>query len=227
MQLDSRQAFTPPPDISSILLVDDNSGIRSSLPRAIQRRKGCRVETASCCEEALAKLSADIGLSLIDIDLGEGEPDGIDLVGRMRGLGHLGFICMLTGSSNVHTLARALHAGANDYLLKPISIYDTDVDYVFARARGEIVPGTEIDPRIHGRFLIGKGALEEQIPTLCAFHNLGYPDDKILADALGENASTITKRLGRARERLGLENRYQLVHLLTVLSGFGARYGNT
>ena len=60
--------------------------------------------------------------------------------------------------------------------------------------------------------------------TLCEFHNCGYPNDKILGAALGMERGTVRQRLNRARERLGLENRYQLVSLLTVLSGYDARY---
>jgi len=160
----------------------------------------------------------------VDVNLGDGEPDGIALVREMRDIGHRGFVCMLTGASDTATLSRALLAGADDYLLKPISVLDGDLDYAIARARGELVPGAGLDERVHGRFLLGKGAQEDQIPTLCAFHNRGYPDDKILAAALGERQGTVGQRLNRARERLGLENRYQLVHLLTVLSGYGARY---
>ncbi len=142
----------------------------------------------------------------------------------MRELGHGGFVCMLTGSQDVATVARAAMAGADDYLIKPISFFGGDLDYLMARSRGESSPSGELTPEIHGRFLLGKGAHENQLSTLCSFHNLGYPDDKILADRLGEPADTVEKRLNRARHYMWLENRYQLVHLLTVLSGFGARY---
>ena len=170
----------------------------------------------------MENLTSDVGLSLVDVNLGDGETDGIELIARMRRSGYRCFACVLTGYSDTDTLFRALDAGADDYLIKPFS--GADIEYILARASGAVASGAGLSEEIHGRYLAARGAHEDEIPTLCEFHNRGYPDDKILADALGEKAVTITKRMQRVRERLGLDNRYQLVHLLTVLSGYGARY---
>jgi len=173
----------------------------------------------------MERLTPDVGLAVVDVNLGDAEPDGIELIARKRAYGHRGFACVLTGSDDTGTLARALSAGADDYLIKPFSPMAGDIGYVVSRAAGEIVAGAGLDRKIHGRYLAARGAHEDEVLTLCEYHNRKYPDDKLLAAALREKTSTITKRLNRAREHLGLENRYQLVHLLTVLSGYGARYG--
>jgi len=183
--------------LSRILVVDDDPRVQSAFVRALEKcirpplgeRTNAdfapRIETVSSFDEAMEKFTSDVGLAVVDVNLGDREPDGIELIARKRASGHRGFACVLTGFSDTKTLARAFVAGADDYLLKPFSPLAGDIDYILSRAAGEIVAGAGLDPEIHGRYLVARGAHEADISTLCELYNRGYPDDKILAAALG------------------------------------------
>ena len=91
-------------------------------------------------------------------------------------------------------------------------------------ARGEISVSYDLDPLYHGRLLETHEVVKGEIQTLCDLHNSGYLEDKLLAAKTGVSTATIAQRIRRARKKLGCTNRSQLIRLLTVLSGYGARY---
>ena len=211
-------------NVSTLLLVDDDEKLLSSMSKTIKLSGNYRVETASCYEQALEKLSSKPELSLLDINLGGDDPSGVELVSEMRKRGHPGFVCMFTGLKDEQTLFDALLAGADQYLVKPLSVFDMGLDHMLAIARGEIRVSFDLDPQYHGRLLETREVVEGEIKTLCDLHNSGYLEDKLLSVRTGVPSTTIRQRIHRAKEKLGLKNRSQLVSLLTVLSGYGARY---
>ena len=70
-----------------LLVVDDDEKLLSSMSRTIGRSGNYRVETASCCKQALKKLSSKPELSIVDINLGGDEPSGVELVKLFRARG--------------------------------------------------------------------------------------------------------------------------------------------
>ena len=207
-----------------LLLVDDDEKLLSTMSRTIEASGNYRVETASCCKQALEKLSSKPELSIVDICLGGDEPSGVELVKIFRARGLLSFVCMFTGLKDERTLFDALLAGADQYLVKPLTIVEMDLDRMLAIARGEIVVDCDLDPQYHGRLLETREVVKGEIETLCDLHNSDYLDDKLLSEKTGVPTATIAQRIRRARKKLGLTNRSQLIRLLTVLSGYGARY---
>ena len=222
----SDQAPVPRTDgiASRLLVVDDDEELLSTMSKTIERHGNYRVETASCCKQALEKLSSKPELSIVDICLGGDEPSGVELVKMFRARGCLSFVCMFTGLNDERTLFDALLAGADQYLVKPLTVADMNLDRMLAIARGEIRVNYDLDPQYHGRLLATRRLGDDVIETLCDLHNSGYLEDKLLSEKTGVPTATITKRINRAKKKLGLTNRSQLVHFLTVLSGYGARY---
>ncbi len=222
----SDQATVPRSDgiATRLLIVDDDEKLLSTMSRTIERYGNYRVETATCCEQALEKLSSKPELSIVDICLGGDEPSGVELVKMFRSRGCLCFVCMFTGLKDEQTLFDALLAGADQYLVKPLTVLEMELDRMLAIARGEIVVDCDLDPQYHGPMLETRELVKGEIETLCDLHNSGYLDDKLLSAMTGVSIDTINKRINRAKEKIGLENRSQLVSLLTVLSGYGARY---
>ena len=216
----SRSDGIPP----KLLLVDNDEKLLSAMSRTIELSGNYRVETASCCKQALERLSSKPELSIVDICLAGDEPSGVELVKMFRERGLLSFICMYTGLKDERTLFDALLAGADQYLVKPLTVADMDLDRMLGIARGEISVSYDLDPLYHGRLLETHEVVKGEIQTLCDLHNSGYLDDKLLSAKTGVPTNTITQRIHRARKKLGLTNKSQLVHLLTVLSGYGARY---
>ena len=68
-----------------IVIIDDDTSLRTALFRALDR-KGFQVVTANSCREgeALAQSQAQLDLALIDLRLPDG--NGIELMSRMKKL---------------------------------------------------------------------------------------------------------------------------------------------
>jgi DNA-binding response OmpR family regulator len=130
---------------------------------------------------------------------------------------------MLTGDDDPDTMMRALVAGADGYLLKRVGDLAPKVTEMLERSSGSAGPGSPIDAAAFGWFLLSAGLSAGTVEALRAYAEVGFPESKRLADRLGMTEAATSKLLCRAEEKLGLESRGQLIRLLTVLSGYGAR----
>ncbi len=107
----------------SILIVDDEAGIRDSLS-SILTEEGYAVESVGSGEECLARLAKQpIDLVLLDVWLPK--MDGIETLERMRRDGHFPMVVMISGHGNIETAVRATKLGAFDFVEKPLSIEKT------------------------------------------------------------------------------------------------------
>lgn len=104
---------------------------------------GWRVHEATTVKEAerLASAATRVDCILVDLILPDG--DGIDLVGELRTRPHLDDtpIIVLTGTADRKTKARAFTAGADDYIVEPIS-----GPQLAARVRGAMRPESRSHP---------------------------------------------------------------------------------
>ena len=109
-----------------ILIVDDNDNIREVL-QAMLESLGYKTETASDGFEALAKLVFDIDLILCDIIMPG--MDGFEVVQAIRSQEDYKDIpiIMVTGLSSREDRIRAVEAGANDFIAKPIDLTEIKV----------------------------------------------------------------------------------------------------
>src|SRR5437879_2214640 len=107
----------------SILIVDDEAGIRDSLS-SILTEEGYAVESVSSGEECLARLAKQqVDLVLLDVWLPK--MDGIETLERMRRDGHFPMVVMISGHGNIETAVRATKLGAFDFVEKPLSLEKT------------------------------------------------------------------------------------------------------
>ena len=107
----------------SILIVDDEAGIRDSLS-SILMEEGYAVESVGSGEECLARLAKrPIDLVLLDVWLPR--MDGIETLERMRRDGHFPMVVMISGHGNIETAVRATKLGAFDFVEKPLSLEKT------------------------------------------------------------------------------------------------------
>jgi len=105
---------------NSILIVDDEAGIRHSLA-SILSEEGYTVESVGSGEECLARLSqGKVDLVLLDVWLPK--MDGLETLERMRRDGHGSMVVMISGHGNIETAVRATKLGAFDFVEKPLSI---------------------------------------------------------------------------------------------------------
>jgi len=107
----------------SILIVDDEAGIRDSLS-SILTEEGYAVESVGSGEECLSRLAKQhVDLVLLDVWLPK--MDGIETLERMRRDGHFPMVVMISGHGNIETAVRATKLGAFDFVEKPLSLEKT------------------------------------------------------------------------------------------------------
>jgi len=105
---------------ASILIVDDESGIRESLG-ALLRDEGYDAEAVASGEECMERLKRrNFDLVLLDVWLNG--MDGLDTLERMQEQGGAPMVVMISGHGNIETAVRATKLGAFDFIEKPLSI---------------------------------------------------------------------------------------------------------
>ena len=107
----------------SILIVDDEPGIRQSLTDVLQD-EGYRVESVESgdiCLEVLKKKKHD----LVMLDIWMPGPDGLLTLEGIRDLEKPPLVIMISGHGTIETAVRATKLGAFDFIEKPLSIEKT------------------------------------------------------------------------------------------------------
>jgi two-component system nitrogen regulation response regulator NtrX len=108
---------------ASILIVDDESGIRESLG-ALLHDEGYHVDTVASGEECLARLDErEFDLVLLDVWLKE--MDGLETLEKMQSRDEPPMAVMISGHGNIETAVRATKLGAFDFVEKPLSLEKT------------------------------------------------------------------------------------------------------
>src|SRR5690348_1349085 len=105
---------------ASILIVDDESGIRESLS-SLLREEGYSVEAVASGEECLNSVAAKpIDLILLDVWL----PgiDGLATLERLNEHESVPMVIMISGHGKIETAVRATKLGAFDFIEKPLSL---------------------------------------------------------------------------------------------------------
>lgn len=104
----------------SVLLIDDDLDVLSLLETAF-RRAAYSVLTAQSGEAALALYARD-ATDLVILDLNLPDVTGLKLLARFRALDPDITIIVITGQSDVATAVKAIQAGAENFLPKPMSL---------------------------------------------------------------------------------------------------------
>ncbi|HSY37764.1 MAG TPA: sigma-54 dependent transcriptional regulator [Acidobacteriaceae bacterium] len=105
--------------VSSVMVVDDEPGIRTAL-RANFLRHGWRVEVAGSVREAISHLEGkEFDLVVTDIRMPDGT--GMEVMRATRRLSPGTAVILLTAYGSVPDAVSAMRDGALDYLTKPIS----------------------------------------------------------------------------------------------------------
>ena len=105
---------------ASLLVVDDEPGMRNFLEKTLAPRAG-RVMAAGSAEEAEALL-AQHHIDLVVLDIAMPGRSGLDLLRDLRRRGHPCEVVLITAYADLDTAIEALRAGAGDFLLKPFRV---------------------------------------------------------------------------------------------------------
>jgi len=108
--------------MATALVVDDSKAIRLIMARTLGEL-GWRVEMAANGVEALEQLGRSGPVELAMLDWNMPEMNGYELLTRIRAnpAWRGTKVMMVTTETEVEQMAKALEAGANEYLMKPFT----------------------------------------------------------------------------------------------------------
>ncbi len=105
---------------ATVLVVDDEPGMRNFLAKTLQPRVG-EVMVAGSAEEA-AELLQRQRFDLLILDITLPGKSGIALLQELRAAGNTCEVVLITAFADLDTAIEALRAGAGDFLLKPFRV---------------------------------------------------------------------------------------------------------
>jgi DNA-binding response OmpR family regulator len=111
-----------------VLIAEDEEQLAVGVKRVFERR-GHRVDTCANGQDTVRALESR-SYSLLVLDWGLPDMDGVALVTQLRRAGRTIPVLMLTGRAGTEDVVRALDAGADDFIAKS----DAPVDVLLARA---------------------------------------------------------------------------------------------
>jgi FixJ family two-component response regulator len=104
-------------------VVDDDASFRTAIERRL-KKAGYAVMSYSSAQDLLDRLPNESESGCILLDVRIPGLTGPELQARLSGLGSTLPIVFLTGYADVQTTVRAIKAGAEDFLTKPVSSED-------------------------------------------------------------------------------------------------------
>jgi DNA-binding response OmpR family regulator len=124
-----------------LLVVEDEERVASFLHKGL-RAHGYDVEWVQTGQDALRRLMHP-GISLVILDLGLPDLDGLDVLEGLRGRGSAVPVLVLSARGRVDDRVTGLNLGADDYLGKPFAFEE-----LLARVRANLRPRTADSPGV-------------------------------------------------------------------------------
>ena len=109
--------------LNSVLIVDDERGIRETL-RGVLEDEGFEVETVESGEACLETVEKQT-FACILLDVWLPAIDGLETLKKLREQGNDSAVVMISGHGNIETAVNATKLGAFDFIEKPLSIEKT------------------------------------------------------------------------------------------------------
>jgi two-component system NtrC family response regulator/two-component system response regulator HydG len=104
-------------------VIDDETGSRESMAIALEKA-GLKVRTFDDAQRALEYLDTDPGAGLAISDLKMPGMGGIEFLSAVRERGSQLAVVLVTGFGSLETAVEAMRIGADDYLTKPVDLYE-------------------------------------------------------------------------------------------------------
>ena len=145
----------------TVLVVDDEDGIRNALERFL-KRLGYKVLLAADAAEALAALSKDKPTAMLS-DIRMPNVSGVELVPKALAVDPDVAIIMLTAIDEPRTAIECLKLGAYDYLIKPVDLDELELSLQGAlRARQLEIERRELEQWLAKEVAVRTAELEEK-----------------------------------------------------------------
>lgn len=104
-----------------IMIVDDDTSLRTALFRALDR-KGFQVITSSSMKEAIQLGQTERPADMVLVDLRLPDGDGIDLMTELKRINPQTQFIVLTGFGTIESAIRATKSGADHFITKPFEL---------------------------------------------------------------------------------------------------------
>jgi two-component system nitrogen regulation response regulator NtrX len=108
---------------ASILIVDDEPGVRSALS-GVLRDEGYEVSSVDSGEDCLDHVVRDV-FDVVVLDVWLPGIDGLATLGRLRQMKVDAQVVMISGHGNIESAVKAIKMGAFDFVEKPLSLEKT------------------------------------------------------------------------------------------------------
>jgi putative two-component system response regulator len=193
----------PVPDRTTVLVVDDEDGIRQALTRFLSRL-GYHVQSAANGAEALQQLAAHHPQATL-CDIRMPQTSGVELLPKLLAEDPDLAVLMLTAIDEPRTAIECLKLGAYDYLIKPVDLEELELSLQHAlRQRQLEVDRRELEQWLAREVAVRTRELEERTTAIesVALDALAAARDWDGADAA---LSKLAEEIGATREELAME----------------------
>ena len=197
--------MTATPKGTTVLVVDDEDGIRQALTRFLTRL-GYQVQAAANAREALERQAEHHPQAML-CDIRMPETSGVELLPKVLAQDTDLAIIMLTAIDEPRTAIECLKLGAYDYLIKPVDLEELELSLQHAlRQRQLEVDRRELEQWLAREVAVRTRELEERSAVI----------EEIALDALaaardwdGTDAALnkLAEEVGASREELDVEVR--------------------
>jgi putative two-component system response regulator len=201
-------AAAPSPSGTTVLVVDDEEGIRQALGRFLARL-GYQILAAANAAEALEHVTSGHPQAML-CDIRMPETSGVDLLPKVLALDPDLAVVMLTAIDEPRTAIECLKLGAFDYLIKPVDLEELELALQHALRKRQLeVDRRELEQWLAREVAVRTRDLEERtaaiesiaLDALAAARDWHGTDAALakLADELGATLEDLTAEVKRRR----------------------------
>jgi RNA polymerase sigma factor (sigma-70 family) len=189
-------------------VVDDDASLRTAIERRL-KKAGYEVATYPSAQHLLDRLPNESSPGCILLDVRIPGLSGPELQSRLSELGSTLPIVFLTGYADVPTTVRAIKAGADDFLTKPVTSDQLLRAIQRAMAHQEATRDTKSKIDIVRAHIAALTPREHEVFELV----IRGKTNKQVANALGATERTIKAHRHRVMEKMQVQSLAELVSL--------------
>ena len=196
-------AAAPSPAGTTVLVVDDEEGIRQALGRFLSRL-GYQVRAAANAAEALEHVTSHHPQAML-CDIRMPETSGVELLPKVLARDPDIAVVMLTAIDEPRTAIECLKLGAFDYLIKPVDLEELELALQHALRKRQLeVDRRELEQWLAREVAVRTRDLEERT---AAIENIALDALAAARDWHGTDAALtkLAEELGATRDDLAAE----------------------
>jgi FixJ family two-component response regulator len=203
-------------------LVDDDAAFRTAIERRL-KKAGYKVATYPSAQHLLDSLPSEIELGCILLDVRMPELSGPELQRRLNELGSILPIIFLSGHSDFPTTVRTIKAGADNFLLKPVSSDELLRAVGQAVARHDVARGRKVKLDMTRALVASLTPRERQVFELV----VRGQTNKQAGNTLGSAERTIKAHRQKVMEKMQVRSVAELVSLAERIGVLASGSGRT